>query len=227
VWTILAGRPAVASAAEVPWLDVERVLVVVRLPPQVDELLPQIVAGLKEADKHGVPVHVVTTLTPDEARRIPSHADPAVRLIEDPLTGGEPLALQGVQTAMLAGDFNDADVAFLRESLMEEVVTFAEYGEPALVKLLNNLACSYNLATFATVLKLGVDAGIEPTKLQRVINRGSGASFSSRAAVEIIGDLLAKDVAQAVEAVGDPPLVSGTRVEEHLRAVRETLARPG
>ena len=226
VWTILSRQKAAALASEVPWREVDRVLVVVRLPSHVEATLPEIVGCLAAADRRAVPVHVITTLTPEEARRIPAHSHPAVRLIEDPVTGGEPPALQGIQTAMLAGEFEDSDIVFLKESLMEEVVTFSSYGEPALVKLLNNLACSYNLAVFGTVLKLGVDAGLEPAKLHRVINRGSGSSFSSRAAIEIIGDLLTKDVAQAVEAVGEPPLVSATGVEEHLRKVREILARP-
>jgi 3-hydroxyisobutyrate dehydrogenase-like beta-hydroxyacid dehydrogenase len=187
-------------------------------------VLPRLEAAARAGRAHRLPVHVVTTMTPDEARRLVSEGE-AIRLIENPLTGGEAPALMGAQTSMIAGDYLPADVEFLRDGLMEEVVAFDALGEPALAKLLNNLACAYNASVFATVLELGDRQGLDLEKLRRVVVRGSGTSFSARAIVEIIGDLLAKDVALAEAALGPAPPVLASGIESRLAAARSLLAR--
>jgi 2-hydroxy-3-oxopropionate reductase len=225
VWSVLTGRPAVARVDELDWPAVERVILVVRTAAQVEETLPGIRAGAEAAQLTRLPVHVITTITPDDARRLVKHASPALRIIENPLTGGEAPALMGTQTSMIAGEYEQTDVDFLRDGLMEEVVTFDAYGKPALAKLLNNLACAYNAAVFATVLGLGQERGLDVEKLRRVVVRGSGTSYSARAIVEIIGDLLAKDVALAESYIGPAPPVSAADIEAQLAAARTLLAQ--
>lgn len=225
IWRLLAAGVAIARLDDLDWQRVQRVLVVVRTAEQLFAALPEIRAGAEAAGLRELPVHVVTTLTPAEARRLPEFKSPAVRLLENPLTGGEAPALMGAQTSMLAGEHRPADVEFLLDGLMEEVVTFDAYGEPALAKLLNNLACAYNAAVFATVVQLAHDHGLDATRFKRVVVRGSGASYSARAITEIIGDLLAKDVRLAEQAVGPAPAVAPAGIEAQLAAARALLAR--
>jgi 3-hydroxyisobutyrate dehydrogenase-like beta-hydroxyacid dehydrogenase len=179
----------------------------------------------ESAGLRGIPVHVITTITPETARRLPEHASAALRIIENPITGGEAPALLGTQTAMLAGDYNEADIDFLRDGLMEEVVTFDAYGEPALAKLLNNLTCAYNLAAFGAVMELAERAGLNARKLGQVLNHGSGESYAGRMVVSMMGDLLAKDVDLAKTAVGQPPLVDPDGIEAQLAETRARLSR--
>ncbi len=225
VWSILSSRPAIATVEELDWPKLNRLLLVVRTADQVFDTLPRIRSSAEAASLNELPVHVVTTLTPDHARQLPTHASSALRILENPLTGGEAPALMGAQTSMLAGDHRPADVEFLLDGLMEEVVTFDAYGEPALAKLLNNLACAYNAAVFATILGLAHEHGLDPKRLRRVVVRGSGASYSARAITEIIGDLLAKDVGLAESAVGGAPAVTPAGIESQLAAARALLAQ--
>ena len=223
IWTLLTGKRGVSSPDQVDWKGVARVLVVVRTEDQVTEALDAIRAQAESAGLRDVPVHVITTMTPEVARQLPTHASSALRIIENPITGGEAPALLGTQTAMLAGAFEESDIAFLKDGLMEEVVTFDAHGEPALAKLLNNLTCAYNLAAFGAVIKIGGDAGLDVTRLSKVILHGSGASYAGGMVVSMLGDLLAKDVDLATQAIGRPPLVDPGGIEAQLAALRARL----
>jgi len=220
---ILAGKPAVAGLAEVSWPRASRVLLVVRTPDQLAEALDQVVGHAEAAGRSALPVLVVTTITPADAERLGAIASPAVRIVESPITGGEAPALMGTQTAMLAGPIEPEDIAFLRESLMEEVVVFERRGQPALAKLLNNLLCAYNLAAFGAVIEIAGARGLDAAKLRQVVVRGSGSSFAARAVVEIVGDLLAKDVHLAEQTLDALPAIRPDDVEAQLAGTRRLL----
>jgi 3-hydroxyisobutyrate dehydrogenase-like beta-hydroxyacid dehydrogenase len=226
VWKVLSGHTGVVGVKDVDWPRVERVLIVVRTAQQLWEALPEIRGQAEAAGLRGIPVHVITTITPPEAKRLVDHASPALRIIENSITGGEAPALMGTQTALLAGDFTPSDVAFLRDGLMEEIVAFDHLGEPALAKLLNNLTCAYNLAAFGAVVKVGADNGLDVGKLSRVIVHGSGESYSARTVFSMIGDLLAKDVNLAESFIGDAPLVDPNGIEAQLADLRARLSSP-
>jgi 3-hydroxyisobutyrate dehydrogenase-like beta-hydroxyacid dehydrogenase len=223
-FSILAGGGAAAALGEVPWARVERVLVVVRTAEQMQEVVTGVVAHAERAGLQRLPVMVVTTIAPEHAAWLAQVGSPSVRIIENPITGGEAPALMGAQTAMLAGPVEPADLDFLRDGLMEAVIVFDTYGQPALAKLLNNLLCAYNLASFGAVLAIAEEHGLDPVKLRQVVVRGSGASYSARAVAEIIGDLLAKDVHLAESLLGSAPAVSPDGVEGVLASIRGLLA---
>jgi 3-hydroxyisobutyrate dehydrogenase-like beta-hydroxyacid dehydrogenase len=226
VWKVLSGQAGVPTIDDVDWPKVERVLLVVRTAQQLFETLAGVRKQAEAAGLRAIPLHVITTITPPEAKSLSDYSSPALRLIENSITGGEAPALLGIQTALLAGDFTPADVAFLRDGLMEEIVTFEQFGEPALAKLLNNLTCAYNLAAFGAVVKLGADNGLDVGKLSRVIVHGSGESYSARTVFSMIGDLLAKDVNLAKSFIGDAPLVDPDGIEAQLADLRARLETP-
>jgi 3-hydroxyisobutyrate dehydrogenase-like beta-hydroxyacid dehydrogenase len=226
VWKVLSGQAGVPTIDDVDWPKVDRVLLVVRTAQQLFETLAGVRKQAEAAGLRAIPVHVITTITPPEAKSLSDYSSPALRLIENSITGGEAPALLGIQTALLAGDFTPADVAFLRDGLMEEIVTFEQFGEPALAKLLNNLTCAYNLAAFGAVVKLGADNGLDVGKLSRVIVHGSGESYSARTVFSMIGDLLAKDVNLAKSFIGDAPLVDPDGIEAQLADLRARLETP-
>jgi 3-hydroxyisobutyrate dehydrogenase-like beta-hydroxyacid dehydrogenase len=227
VWSVLSGQTGVATVDDLDWSRVERVLLVVRTEGQLSEALAAVRRKAEEAGLRSIPVHVITTITPPVAKALVDHASPALRIIENSITGGEAPALMGTQTALLAGDFNAADVAFLRDGLMEVVVTFDQLGEPALAKLLNNLTCAYNLAAFGAVVKLGADHGLDVGKLSSVIIHGSGESYSARTVFSMIGDLLAKDVSLATSFIGAAPLVDPDGIEAQLAELRARFSNTG
>jgi 3-hydroxyisobutyrate dehydrogenase-like beta-hydroxyacid dehydrogenase len=226
VWKVLSGQPGVPTIDQIDWPTVDRVLIVVRTADQLWDALAAVRKHAERVGLRGVPIHVITTITPPEAKRLVEFASPALRVIENSITGGEAPALLGIQTALLAGDFTDADVAFLRDGLMEVIVTFDELGEPALAKLLNNLACAYNLASFGAIVKLGADNGLDVGKLSNVIVHGSGESYSARVVFSMIGDLLAKDVNLAKSFIGEAPLVDPDGIEAQLLELRARLEAP-
>lgn len=224
-FSVLSGHPTAARLDDLPWTDVKRVLLLVRTENQLRAALDDAIRLAEAAGCLDVPLFVVTTITPDFSRTFASILSSAVRIIECPITGGEAPALLGAQTAMIAGSYRADDIAFLTENLMGEVVVFDQFGEPALAKLLNNLLCAYNLAAFGTALTIAARYGLDPVRLRQVIMRGSGTSFSARAAVaEFVGDRLAQDVALAQEFIGLAPTVSLANIEAVVADIRNRLA---
>jgi 3-hydroxyisobutyrate dehydrogenase-like beta-hydroxyacid dehydrogenase len=220
---ILSGHSAVPSLAELDWPSLERVVLLVRTEEQLLSALPEVVARSAAAARKELPVFVATTVTPAVSRKFGELGSPAVRIIESPLSGGEAPAIQGAQTTMVAGPVREEDIAFLKTNLMQTVIVFDRYGEPALAKLLNNLLCAYNLAAFGEAMEIAVRHGLHPNLFQEVVVNSSGSSFSARSAVTILGDLLAKDVRLAEVAAGPAPAVTPDGIEAQLERLRARL----
>jgi 3-hydroxyisobutyrate dehydrogenase-like beta-hydroxyacid dehydrogenase len=69
------------------------------------------------------------------------------------------------------------------------------YGQPALVKLLNNALGTYNLAATARMLNLSEHLGIPARRLFEVIGVSTGRSWMSDNFIDVQYDLLLKDAA--------------------------------
>ncbi len=211
-WQRITGRAAVASLADVPWPDVSRVYVVVRLTNQAEGVLQQL---LTLPLPHGIPVFLNTTLELDYARGLGRYGEAPWRLIELPVSGGDSGARAGTLTVMAAGDLGDAEREYLLSTSAAAIVEFASYGEPTLAKLLNNVAAAYTALSFAEMMLLADRTGMEPARLAEVLRTSSGQSWMGDHFVTLIDDLLAKDVALLRQELGALPAV-GLDADDHL-----------
>lgn len=75
------------------------------------------------------------------------------------------------------------------------VFRMADYGQPALLKLLNNALATYNLASTARMLILADRLGMPADTLLEVIGVSTGQSWMGDNIVDVQYDLLLKDVA--------------------------------
>jgi 3-hydroxyisobutyrate dehydrogenase-like beta-hydroxyacid dehydrogenase len=205
LWRQLTGRAAVADLAEVRWAAVDRVFVIVRMTDQAGEVL----ARLGAVDRPGeVAVHVVTTLETGFATGLDTYARPGLRVIEQPVSGGELGALAGTLTVLTAGPFTDADEAFLRASLAAHVVRFDRYGEPTRAKLLNNVTGAYNARALALMLTLAHEQGVDVRKFYEVLLTASGGSWMASGFLPLLDEMLAKDVGLLRAELGGLPHVA-------------------
>jgi hypothetical protein len=79
------------------------------------------------------------------------------------------------------------------------------YGQPALVKLLNNTLATYNLAATARMLNLGAHLGVPAPGLLEVIGVSTGQSWMSDNLPDVQYHLLLKDVGLLRNEIGSLP----------------------
>lgn len=131
--------------AVVDWPSVDSVHIAVRLVDQVASVFE----ALKEQTERPLTVFVHTTLAPADARMIFSSAPASWRAFEAPVSGGPQGARQGSMTIFLAGPATTEAENKLLTDGSGRVFRMESYGQPALVKLLNNTLATHNLATTA------------------------------------------------------------------------------
>jgi 3-hydroxyisobutyrate dehydrogenase-like beta-hydroxyacid dehydrogenase len=203
-WQTLTGRAAAPNLVEVPWPDVTRVYVVVRLTDQAESVLQQLLELPLPAD---IPVLLNTTLELDYARGLARYDDAPWRLIELPVSGGDSGARAGTLTVMAAGRLTQPDRDYLLSTSAGSIVEFASFGEPTLAKLLNNVAAAYTALSYAEMMLLAARTGMEPARLAEVLRTSSGQSWMGDHFVGLVDDLLGKDVALLRKQLGALPAV--------------------
>jgi 3-hydroxyisobutyrate dehydrogenase len=125
-----------------------------------------------------------------------------------PVSGGEGGALRGTLTVMAAGPLTADDEKYLLSTLASHVVHFETFGDPTVAKLVNNVTAGYNARTYAEMLLLGNDLGLNPVKLAEVLETSSGGSWMGSAFTVLQDDLLDKDVALLRDRLGALPDIS-------------------
>ena len=98
------------------------------------------------------------------------------------------------------------------------------YGQPALVKLLNNALATYNLAAAARMLNLAAEHGVPPKDLFEVIGVSTGKSWMSDNFIDVQYDLLLKDLGLLRGEFGSLPVADlNDNVEQEILQARALL----
>lgn len=222
-WQRITGRTAAASISEVPRPDVTHVYVVVRLTHEAEGVLQELVTLPLPPD---IPVFLDTTLELGYARGLGRYAGAPWRLIELPISGGSGSARAGTLTVMAAGELRDAERAYLLSTSAAALVEFGAYGEPTLAKLLNNVAAAYTALSYAEIMLLAEQTGMQPARLAEVLRTASGQSWMGDHFVPLMDDLLGKDVALLRDELGSLPEITlndGDHLLSRLAQARTTL----
>jgi 3-hydroxyisobutyrate dehydrogenase len=211
-----AGAEVAASPAAVA-ARCDAVIVVVVDARQTEDVLfgP---GGAHETLRAGQAVLLCPTIAPEDTERFAARlAERGVDVIDAPMSGGPARARAGRMSLMVAcGDAAAARWQALLDALADPVFRAGTRpGDGARTKLVNNLLAAVNLAGAAEALALAERVGLDPARVQAVIERSSGQSWigSDRMARALSGDLaprahtalLRKDAALAVamaEAAG-------------------------
>lgn len=229
-WLAQSGARGAGSWTDVPWADVEHVLVAVRLPEHAFTVLD----ALREhqADRE-MSVFIVTTLPVAAARELARYSDTAWRLFESPVSGGQAAVRPGRLTFLLFGPAEDpADTALVTD-LSSTVHRFGSYGQPALTKLLNNTVAAHNLRGLAETAVLAAKQGIQVSEYLAAVQSSSGGSFIGKLMLALSRnelDLLAKDVRLVAADYPALSVLDGLDgfedLVEEARAARDSSPKP-
>jgi 3-hydroxyisobutyrate dehydrogenase/putative dehydrogenase len=200
-WSEETTSPAGGDLAAVHWPSVESVHIAVRLADQVSSVFK----SLEERATRPPTVFVHTTLGPRDARKMFSSAPGSWRAFEAPVSGGPQGARQGSLTIFLAGPATaDAEDNLLAD-ISGRIFRMQSYGQPALVKLLNNALATDNLAATARMLNLGAQLGLPAKGFYDVIGVSTGRSWMSDNLIDVQYDLLLKDAVLLRGEIGSLP----------------------
>lgn len=173
---VAAGAVAVASPAEVA-AQVELLITMLPNSPHVKEVIlgPQ---GVLEGAHTGLTVIDMSSIAPLVAREIAATlAGKGVELLDAPVSGGEPKAIDGTLSVMVGGKAETFErVKPVLLAMAASVVRVGDVGAGNIAKLANQAIVAINIAAVSEALVLAAKAGVEPDLVYQAIRGGLAGS---------------------------------------------------
>ncbi|MEG0257420.1 MAG: 2-hydroxy-3-oxopropionate reductase [Christensenella sp.] len=171
-----AGAKAASSIKEV---TDEAELIVTMLPnsPHVKEAVLGS-GGVLETAKAGTIIVDMSSISPIASQEIAAECDKkGVVLLDAPVSGGEPKAVEGTLAIMVGGD--EATFKKVEEMLLvmgSSAVLVGEVGSGNVTKLANQIIVALNIAAMSEAMVLATKNGVDPEKVYNAIRGGLAGS---------------------------------------------------
>ena len=171
-----AGAKAAASIAEVAQ---KNTFIITMLPNS-----PQVSAvalgkdGIVDNAKAGTLLVDMSSIAPLAAREIHDGLKAkGIRMIDAPVSGGEPKAIDATLSVMVGGTQSDFDEAKpIIANMAGSVVRVGEIGAGNIAKLANQIVVAVNIAGLAEAMTLSAKAGVDPELVFQAIRGGLAGS---------------------------------------------------
>ena len=190
--------------------------------------------GVIEGARPSTLVVDMSSIAPAASQEICAAAQAkGVVMLDAPVSGGEPKAIDGTLAIMVGGDAKDFDsVKPVLEKMGSSVVHVGDIGAGNVTKLANQVVVALNIAALSEAMTLATKAGVDPELVFNAIKGGLAGSTVMNAKAPLIIDrkfdpgfrinLHIKDLNNAIETahdVGVPlPLTAG--VMEIMQALK-------
>jgi 3-hydroxyisobutyrate dehydrogenase-like beta-hydroxyacid dehydrogenase len=173
--------------------------------------------GLAETMKPGTVIMMHSTVASDEIQALAAKAEAlGFRMLDAPVSGGQPQAEIGKLTVMVGGDPAAlADVADVLATFSDHVVHLGGIGAGSRAKLVNNTMLAAQIALADDAMAAGAALGLDAQGLADVLLKSSSAGTASQirmrlgSLADVLGssiDLtLSKDVKLMSGVLGDAP----------------------
>ena len=190
--------------------------------------------GIIEGARPGMILVDMSSIAPGAAKEVAARlAEKGVEMLDAPVSGGEPKAIEGTLSIMVGGkqDIFDRCCEMLGK-MGASVVRCGDIGAGNTTKLANQIIVALNIAAMSEALVLGAKAGVNPETIYKAIRGGLAGStvLDAKAPMALSGnfkpgfriELHIKDLANAIETgheVGVPlPLTS--QIMEIMQALK-------
>ncbi len=225
---VQAGAKGAASSKEAA----EECRLVITMVPNSPHVKAAVMGkdGVLEGAKEGDILVDMSSIAPLASQEVyKACKEKGVRMIDAPVSGGEPKAIDGSLSIMVGGDRETFDEVYDILMVMGgSAVYCGDSGAGNMTKLANQIIVAVNIAAVSEAFMLASKAGVDPKKVFDAIKGGLAGSTVMNAKVpKILGrdfapgfriDLHIKDLNNAVEtghSVG-APLFLTTQVQEML-----------
>ncbi|MCL1883762.1 MAG: 2-hydroxy-3-oxopropionate reductase [Defluviitaleaceae bacterium] len=185
---VAAGAKGASSIADVAK---ECKLIITMLPngPQVKDVVMGS-GGVLGSSISGSILIDMSSIAPGVAQEIHSAcAKKGVKMIDAPVSGGEPKAIEGTLSVMVGGDKAVFDEVYdVLMSMGASVVHCGNIGAGNTTKLANQIIVALNIAAVSEAFMLSTKAGVDPSKVFDAIKGGLAGSTVMNAKVPMILD---------------------------------------
>ena len=191
-------------------------------------------SGVLAGAKPGLILIDMSSIAPLAAQEVAAAvAKQGVEMLDAPVSGGEPKAIDGSLSIMVGGkqEIFDRCVELLSK-MGKSVVRCGDIGAGNTTKLANQIIVALNIAALSEALVLATKAGVDPELVYNAIHGGRAGStvMEAKAPMILAGnfkpgfkiDLHIKDLANAIETGHDVgvPLPLTSSVMEILQALK-------
>lgn len=134
--------------------------------------------GVIDGAKAGSVVIDMSSIAPLASREIAAAlAAKHIHMLDAPVSGGEPKAIDGTLSVMVGGDKGIFDRhAAMLESMAGSVVHTGDIGAGNVTKLANQVIVALNIAAMSEALVLATKAGVDPELVFKAIRGGLAGS---------------------------------------------------
>lgn len=171
-----AGATGVSSAAEAS-VGVDIVVTMLPNSPHVKQVVCG-ECGVLSAAQPGLILIDMSSIAPGASREVAAQcAEKGVRMLEAPVSGGEPKAIDGTVSFMCGGDLEVFEFCKPVLALMGKDLTLCGgIGAGNTTKLANQIIVALNIAAVAEAFMLAKRAGVNPETVFEAIRGGLAGS---------------------------------------------------
>ena len=169
-----------ATTAESPKAVAEQVPLVITMLPNSPHVKEVVLGekGVIEAARKGLIVVDMSSIAPLVARQVGERlAAEGVDMLDAPVSGGQPKAIDGTLSVMVGGKKDVFDRCYnVMKAMAASVVLTGDIGAGNVTKLANQIIVAINIAAVSEALVLASKAGVEPTLVYQAIRSGLAGS---------------------------------------------------
>ncbi len=190
--------------------------------------------GVIEGAKPGSVVIDMSSIAPLASREVAAAlAKKDVDMLDAPVSGGEPKAIDGTLSVMVGGEKETFDKYYdIMKTMAGSVVYTGKIGAGNVTKLANQIIVALNIAAMSEALVLATKAGVEPDLVYQAIRGGLAGSTVLDAKAPLVMDrkfepgfrinLHIKDLANALDTAHEigVPVQLTSAVMEMMQAMK-------
>ena len=185
---VLAGATSAATPKEVA----EQADVVITMLPNSPHVKAVVLGpnGVIEGANKDTIVIDMSSIAPLASREIATElAKKGIAMLDAPVSGGEPKAIDGTLSVMVGGDIAVFDRCYnILKAMAGSVVHTGKIGAGNVTKLANQVIVALNIAAVSEALSLATKAGVEPELVFQAIRGGLAGSTVMEAKAPMILD---------------------------------------
>jgi 2-hydroxy-3-oxopropionate reductase len=190
--------------------------------------------GVLDGAKEGLILTDMSSIAPLVSIEVSKKAsEKGVKMLDAPVSGGEPKAIEGTLAIMVGGPQDVFDeVKAILEVMGASVTLVGEIGSGNITKLANQIIVALNIAAMSEAMLLATKAGVDPEKVYNAIRGGLAGStvLDAKVPLALQGnfkpgfriELHIKDLTNALETAHelDVPIPLSSQVLEYMHALK-------
>ena len=170
----------IATIAQSPREVASLVEVIITMLPNSPHVKDVILGddGILASGRKGLTIIDMSSISPIVSREIYTELENAgIELLDAPVSGGEPKAIDGTLSVMVGGKVEIFDKNYdLMKAMAGSVVRVGEIGAGNIAKLCNQIIVALNISAVAEALILAQKAGVSPVLVYNAIRGGLAGS---------------------------------------------------